>query len=235
MLSGVPAGAGRLRRAVPAPADPAARARRPRRSPTCTRGFCGARSTRTTWRSSAIACWCRRSTQALPDPAKPHDQDGGRGDRGPGRSARARARADRPTDAAATAAWKKVDRRCSSTAPTISGARYNARRAASARERANPPPMIRKVNFCGAAALPDPNAGTKPVTQATARRRAAHAARHERLPVDGAVRGLARLGLRLLRRAAVQLRGAQLRADAAGPARSARPRRARRRSTGAAS
>src|SRR5262249_47959229 len=29
---------------------------------------------------------------------------------------------------------------------------FNTRRAAAGRERANPPPMIRKVNFCGAAA-----------------------------------------------------------------------------------
>jgi hypothetical protein len=39
---------------------------------------------------------------------------------------------------------------------------YNTRRAASARERSNPPPMIRKVNFCGASALPDTSAGSKP-------------------------------------------------------------------------
>ncbi len=40
---------------------------------------------------------------------------------------------------------------------------------------------------------------------------------HERLPVDGPVRRLAGVGLRLLRRPAVQLRRAELRAVAAGP------------------
>ena len=33
------------------------------------------------------------------------------------------------------------------------------RRAASARERANPPPMIKKVNFCNAAAAAFPTSG----------------------------------------------------------------------------
>ena len=65
------------------------------------------------------------------------------------------------TDAAATATWKKLITDLEHGADHL-GRTYNARRAASARERANPPPMIRKVNFCGAAALPDPNAGTKP-------------------------------------------------------------------------
>ena len=36
------------------------------------------------------------------------------------------------------------------------------RRAASARERANPPPMIRKVNFCNAAAAAFPTMGIEP-------------------------------------------------------------------------
>ena len=45
----------------------------------------------------------------------------------------------------------RADARAQRRAPA--GARYNARRAASARERANPPPMIRKVNFCNAAEL----------------------------------------------------------------------------------
>ena len=35
----------------------------------------------------------------------------------------------------------------------------DARRAASARERANPPPMIKKVNFCNAAAAAFPTSG----------------------------------------------------------------------------
>ena len=64
------------------------------------------------------------------------------------------------TDAAATAAWKKLIADLEHGADHL-GRTYNARRAASAHERANPPPMIRKVNFCGAAALPDTNAGTK--------------------------------------------------------------------------
>ena len=33
------------------------------------------------------------------------------------------------------------------------------RKAASARERANPPPMIKKVNFCNAAAAAFPTTG----------------------------------------------------------------------------
>jgi len=36
------------------------------------------------------------------------------------------------------------------------------RRNASARERANPPPMIKKVNFCNAAAAPYPGSSTEP-------------------------------------------------------------------------
>jgi hypothetical protein len=65
------------------------------------------------------------------------------------------------TDAAATAAWKKITGQIEHGAEHL-GRTYNARRAASAHERANPPPMIRKVNFCGAAAAPDTTAGTKP-------------------------------------------------------------------------
>ena len=42
------------------------------------------------------------------------------------------------------------------------GRTYNTRRAASARERSSPPPMIRKVNFCGAPLLPDTTGGAKP-------------------------------------------------------------------------
>jgi hypothetical protein len=64
------------------------------------------------------------------------------------------------TDAAATATWKKLVADLEHSADHL-GRTYNARRAASAHERANPPPMIRKVNFCGAPALPDTNAGTK--------------------------------------------------------------------------
>ena len=64
------------------------------------------------------------------------------------------------TDAAATAAWKKLIAELEHGADHL-GRTYNARRAASAHERANPPPMIRKVNFCGAPALSD-TTGTKP-------------------------------------------------------------------------
>jgi hypothetical protein len=64
------------------------------------------------------------------------------------------------TDAAATAAWKKLIADLEHGAEHL-GRTYNARRAASAHERANPPPMIKKVNFCGAPALPDTSAGTK--------------------------------------------------------------------------
>ena len=64
------------------------------------------------------------------------------------------------TDAAATATWKKLVADLEHSADHL-GRTYNARRAASAHERANPPPMIRKVNFCGAAALPETPAGTK--------------------------------------------------------------------------
>jgi len=65
------------------------------------------------------------------------------------------------TDAAATATWKKLTVDLEHSADHL-GRTYNARRAASAHERASPPPMIRKVNFCGAAELPDVNAGAKP-------------------------------------------------------------------------
>ncbi|HVV51760.1 MAG TPA: hypothetical protein VHO06_18980 [Polyangia bacterium] len=65
------------------------------------------------------------------------------------------------TDAAATAAWKKVMATMEHSSEHL-GRTYAARRAASARERANPPPMIRKVNFCGAPAPTDAAAGAKP-------------------------------------------------------------------------
>ena len=64
------------------------------------------------------------------------------------------------TDAAATAAWKKLIADLEHGADHL-GRTYNTRRAASAHERTNPPPMIRKVNFCGAADLPDTTAGAK--------------------------------------------------------------------------
>jgi hypothetical protein len=65
------------------------------------------------------------------------------------------------TDAPASAAWKKLMTTMEHS-PEHLARTYNTRRAASARERANPPPMIRKVNFCGASALPDAAAGAKP-------------------------------------------------------------------------
>jgi hypothetical protein len=64
-------------------------------------------------------------------------------------------------DAPATAAWKKLLAEMEHSPDHLTRI-YNTRRVASARERANPPPMIRKVNFCGAGALPDPTAGSKP-------------------------------------------------------------------------
>ena len=72
------------------------------------------------------------------------------------------------TDAAATATWKKLIAELEHSADHLRRT-YNARRAASAHERANPPPMIRKVNFCGAAALPDTTAGTNLERRARAR------------------------------------------------------------------
>ncbi|HXT97370.1 MAG TPA: hypothetical protein VN853_13800 [Polyangia bacterium] len=67
------------------------------------------------------------------------------------------------SDAAATAAWKKVMAELDHSVEHL-GRTYNARRAASARERSNPPPMIRKVNFCGAPPAPaaDTPGGAKP-------------------------------------------------------------------------
>jgi hypothetical protein len=64
-------------------------------------------------------------------------------------------------DGPASAAWKKLIAEMEHSPEHLAHA-YNARRAASARERANPPPMIRKVNFCGAAAAPAAPEGTKP-------------------------------------------------------------------------
>jgi len=60
------------------------------------------------------------------------------------------------TDAKAQDAWKKM-----LAALPKGGERAQkalaTRRAASARERTNPPPMIKKVNFCNAAAAAFPN------------------------------------------------------------------------------
>ena len=65
------------------------------------------------------------------------------------------------TDAGADAAWKKALAALPHTSEHLQRT-FNSRRAASVHERANPPPMIKKVNFCGAAALTDPATGTKP-------------------------------------------------------------------------
>ncbi len=87
-------------------------------------------------RSSAIACWCRRSTEALPDPTKPRPEDGGRSARGSGRPGRAGARAaGRPTRRRRDA-WKKLIGRRSSTAPTsLARALQRAPRGLGARAR----------------------------------------------------------------------------------------------------
>jgi hypothetical protein len=53
------------------------------------------------------------------------------------------------TDANATAAWKKMQASLAKTPEHLQRV-YNTRRAASARERQNPPPVIRRVNFCNA-------------------------------------------------------------------------------------
>jgi hypothetical protein len=64
-------------------------------------------------------------------------------------------------DPKAQDAWKKVQ-----AALQKAGERAQktlaTRRAASARERANPPPMIKKVNFCNAAAAAFPTMGIEP-------------------------------------------------------------------------
>ncbi len=56
------------------------------------------------------------------------------------------------TDATATAAWKKTLADLAK-APEHLQRTYNTRRAASSRERQNPPAVIRKVDFCNAPAL----------------------------------------------------------------------------------
>ena len=133
------------------------------------------------------------------------------------------------------AAWKSSCTRRSTKRNDKVQRTFNPPRASAARERANPPPMIKKVNFCNAAARrPSPSSSDDDRPHRAARA-AARVLDMNRLPVDGAVRRLAGLGLRRLRRPALQLRGAQLRAHAAGAAASARPRRRRRRCTGAGS
>ena len=53
--------------------------------------------------------------------------------------------------------WRRCPRRA-----TARRRRWPRARAASARERANPPPMIKKVNFCNAAAAAFPTMGIEP-------------------------------------------------------------------------
>jgi len=60
------------------------------------------------------------------------------------------------TDAKAQDAWKKMMAALPKAGEKAAHA-LATRRAASARERANPPPMIKKVNFCNAAAAAFPN------------------------------------------------------------------------------
>ncbi len=64
-------------------------------------------------------------------------------------------------DGPASTAWKKLMAEMEHSPEHLAHA-YNARRAASTHERANPPPMIQKVNFCGAGAAPSASAGAKP-------------------------------------------------------------------------
>ena len=65
------------------------------------------------------------------------------------------------SDANTTIAWKKLFDQLDHSKEHLSRT-YNTRRAASARERSNPPPAMRKVSFCG----PD---GTPPLAaEATA-------------------------------------------------------------------
>jgi len=64
------------------------------------------------------------------------------------------------TDANATAAWKKMQGDVAK-APDHLQRMYNTRRAASTRERQNPPPIIRKVNFCNAPTVTNPDQMTR--------------------------------------------------------------------------
>ncbi len=64
------------------------------------------------------------------------------------------------TDANATAAWKKMQGDLAK-APDHLQRTYNTRRAASVRERQNPPPVIRRVNFCNAPTVTNPDQMTR--------------------------------------------------------------------------
>jgi hypothetical protein len=65
------------------------------------------------------------------------------------------------TDAKAQDAWKKMVAALPRGGEKVQRA-LATRRAASARERTNPPPMVRKVNFCNAAAAAFPNSAIEP-------------------------------------------------------------------------
>jgi len=57
------------------------------------------------------------------------------------------------SDVTATVAWKKLIGQLDHSKEHWSRT-YNTRRAASARERSNPPPVVKKVNFCGPGGMP---------------------------------------------------------------------------------
>ena len=61
------------------------------------------------------------------------------------------------TDAPGQDAWKKA-MAALAHAPDHLQRTFNTRRAASTHERTNPPPMIKKVNFCNAPAMTTPTA-----------------------------------------------------------------------------
>jgi hypothetical protein len=60
---------------------------------------------------------------------------------------------------ASTAAWKAMTAAIEKAGERVSKA-FTARRATVKRERANPPPMIKKVSFCTAAATENHPAAT---------------------------------------------------------------------------
>ena len=61
------------------------------------------------------------------------------------------------SDADATTAWKKLSDQLDHSKEHLSRT-YSTRRAASARERSNPPPAMKKVSFCGPDGTPPPAA-----------------------------------------------------------------------------
>lgn len=72
------------------------------------------------------------------------------------------------SDANATTAWKKLFEQLDHSKEHLSRT-YSTRRAASARERSNPPPAMKKVSFCGPDGTPPPAAdATNPTAAANA-------------------------------------------------------------------